>query len=42
VLDPFLLLHRIDENFSGDVAPMLALLREPTWRYAVTVAHHAR
>jgi hypothetical protein len=21
---------------------VLALLREPTWRYAVTVAHHAR
>ena len=28
VLDPFVRLHRIDENVSGDVAPLLAFLRE--------------
>jgi hypothetical protein len=28
VLDPFVRLHRIDENASGEVAPLLAFLRE--------------
>jgi hypothetical protein len=44
VLDPFVRLHRIDENVSGDVAPLLAFLRELQRRYAVAVAvvHHAR
>jgi AAA domain len=28
VLDPFVRLHRIDENASGEVAPLLAYLRE--------------
>jgi RecA-family ATPase len=28
VLDPFVRLHRIDENVSGEVAPLLAYLRE--------------
>ena len=44
VLDPFVRLHRIDENASGEVAPLLAYLREPQRRYgvAVLVVHHAR
>jgi hypothetical protein len=37
-------LHRIDENASGKVAPLLALLRELQRRHgvAVLVVHHAR
>ncbi len=44
VLDPFVRLHRIDENASGDVAPLLAYLRELQRRYAVAViiVHHAK
>jgi RecA-family ATPase len=44
VLDPFVRLHRIDENVSGDVAPLLAFLRELQRRYGVAVilVHHAR
>jgi hypothetical protein len=44
VLDPFVRLHRIDENASGDVAPLLAYLRELQRRYAiaVVVVHHAK
>ena len=44
VLDPFVRLHRIDENASGEVAPLLAFLRELQRRHglAVTVVHHAR
>jgi RecA-family ATPase len=44
VLDPFVRLHRIDENASGDVAPLLAFLRELQRRHAVAVAvvHHAK
>ena len=44
ILDPFVRLHRIDENASGDVAPLLAFLRELQRRYgvAVLVVHHAR
>src|SRR6202166_4598449 len=44
ILDPFVRLHRIDENVSGDVAPLLAFLRELQRRHAVAVAvvHHAR
>ena len=44
VLDPFVRLHRIDENLSGDVAPLLAFLRELQRRYAIAVAvvHHAK
>jgi RecA-family ATPase len=43
-LDPFVRLHRIDENVSGDVAPLLAFLRELQRRYAVAVVvvHHAK
>jgi RecA-family ATPase len=44
VLDPFVRLHRIDENVSGEVAPVLAYLRELQRRHAVgvIVVHHAR
>jgi hypothetical protein len=44
VLDPFVRLHRIDENVSGDVAPLLAFLRDLQRRHAIAVAvvHHAR
>jgi len=44
VLDPFVRLHRIDENSSGDVAPLLAHLRELQRRHnaAVLVVHHAK
>jgi hypothetical protein len=44
IFDPFVRLHRIDENASGEVAPLLAFLRELQRRYAVAVlvVHHAR
>jgi hypothetical protein len=44
VLDPFVRLHRVDENLSGEVAPLLAYLRELQRRYhlAVMLVHHAR
>jgi RecA-family ATPase len=44
ILDPFVRLHRIDENVSGDVAPLLAFLRDLQRRHATAVAlvHHAR
>lgn len=44
ILDPFVRLHRIDENASAEVAPLLAFLRDLQRRYAVAVAvvHHAR
>ena len=44
ILDPFVRLHRIDENASGEVAPLLAYLRELQRRYALAVllVHHAR
>jgi RecA-family ATPase len=44
VLDPFVRLHRIDENVSGEVAPLLAFLRELQRRHhvAVLLVHHAR
>ncbi len=44
VLDPFVRLHRIDENASGEVAPLLAFLRDLQRRFhtAVLVVHHAR
>jgi hypothetical protein len=44
VLDPFVRLHRIDENVSGEVAPLLAYLRELQRRHQLSVAvvHHAR
>lgn len=44
VLDPFVRLHRIDENASGEVAPLLAYLRELQRRYSIAVllVHHAK
>jgi AAA domain-containing protein len=44
VLDPFVRLHRVDENVSAEVAPLLAYLRELQRGYgaAVVVVHHAR
>ena len=44
VLDPFVRLHRIDENTAAEVAPLLAYLRELQRRFqlAVVVVHHAR
>ncbi len=44
VLDPFVRLHRVNENDSGEVAPILAYLRELQRRYdlAVAVVHHAK
>lgn len=44
ILDPFVRLHRIDENASGEVAPLLAYLRQLQRQYnlAVLLVHHAR
>lgn len=44
VLDPFVRLHRIDENTASEVAPLLAYLRElqRTLGCAVALVHHAR
>jgi RecA-family ATPase len=44
LLDPFVRLHRIDENASGEVAPLLAFLRDLQRRHAIAVAvvHHAK
>jgi RecA-family ATPase len=44
ILDPFVCLHRIDENASGEVAPLLAYLDELQRRHdvAVLVVHHAK
>ena len=44
VLDPFVRLHRRDENASADVAPLLDLLRQLQRKYelAVVLVHHAK
>jgi RecA-family ATPase len=44
VLDPFVRLHRCDENTAAEVAPMLAFLRELQrgFETAVLLVHHAR
>jgi hypothetical protein len=44
VLDPFVRLHRVDENVSAEVAPLLDYLRGLQRRYqtAVVLVHHAR
>jgi hypothetical protein len=44
ILDPFVRLHRIDENVSGEVAPLLAYLRElqRCHNVAVLLVHHAK
>ena len=44
LLDPFVRLHRIDENHAGDVSAVLGYLRElqRSQDLAVAVVHHAR
>lgn len=44
LLDPFVRLHRIDENASQEVAPLLGYLRELQRQHhlAVVLVHHAR
>lgn len=44
VLDPFVRLHRIDENAAAEVAPLLAYLRtlERDYEISVLLVHHAR
>jgi hypothetical protein len=44
VLDPFVRLHRTDENAAAEVAPLLGFLRTLQRRYgtAVVMVHHAR
>lgn len=44
VLDPFVRLHSIDENVAGEVAPLLAFLRQLQRKHhlAVALVHHAR
>lgn len=44
ILDPFVRLHRKDENNSGEVAPLLAFLRDCQRQYdvAITLVHHAK
>jgi hypothetical protein len=44
LLDPFVRLHRIDENQAQEVAPLLDFLRQlqRTFETAVIVVHHAR
>lgn len=44
VLDPFVRLHRIDENAAAEVAPVLGYLRglQRSFRIAVLLVHHAR
>lgn len=44
ILDPFVRLHRIDENAAAEVAPLLACLRELQRLHAlsVLVVHHAK
>lgn len=44
ILDPFIRLHRADENVSKDVAPLLGHLRELQREFhtAVLLVHHAR
>ena len=44
LLDPFVRLHRVDENDAGQVSALLAFLRELQRQFdtAVVVVHHAR
>ena len=44
ILDPFVRMHRVDENAVNEVAPMLAYLRtiQRKHRTAVLLVHHAR
>ena len=44
ILDPFVRLHMVDENASGEVAKLLQHLRylQRTYRLAVALVHHAK
>ena len=44
VLDPFVRMHRVDENVVSEVAPLLAYLRvlQRKYRTAILLVHHAR
>lgn len=44
VLDPFIRLHRADENLSSEISPLLAYLRDlqRAFSVAVAVVHHAK
>lgn len=44
LLDPFVRLHRLDENHAGDVSALLAYLRElqRSFGTAIVVVHHTR
>lgn len=44
ILDPFVRLHRVDENASAEIVPLLASLREMQRRFhcAVLIVHHSR
>ncbi len=44
ILDPFVRLHRVDENVSAEVAPLLGFLRDLQRAHhtAVIVVHHAK
>lgn len=44
ILDPFVRLHRVDENSAGEIAPLLSKLRhiQRTFHTSVIVVHHAR
>jgi hypothetical protein len=44
ILDPFVRLHRVDENVCSEVAPLLAYLRDLQRHFAlaIVVVHHAR
>ncbi len=44
ILDPFVRLHRVDENVSAEVAPLLGFLRDLQRAHhtAVLVVHHAK
>jgi RecA-family ATPase len=44
ILDPFVRLHRVDENQAGEVAPILSRLRsiQRSSHCAVVLVHHAR
>ena len=44
ILDPFVRLHTVDENASGEVAKLLQHLRylQRTYKLAVAVVHHAK
>ena len=44
ILDPFIRIHRVDENAASEVAPLLGYLRQLQRRFdlAVMLVHHAR